>query len=432
MSGTHREILRLALPSVATNISVPLLGLVDTAIVGHLGRPEYIAAIAIGTTVFNISYWLLAFLRMGTTGLVAQAKGSGDVLLMRDILHRALMLGFLLSLVLLLLQVPILRLALWLMPAEAETARMVSTYFGICIWGAPAMLALYVLNGWFIGCQDTRSPMWIAIGQNVLNIAVSLTLVFGFGWKIEGVATGTLCAQWCALLLALLLAQRHRLPVPEGATEKGHVSLSRFLGVNRDIFLRTLCLVAVTLYFTSAGTRLGDTTLAANAILMQFFILYSYFTDGLANAAEALSGKYAGAGNWKMLSTVVRALFIEGVIIAIAFTLLYFFAGHAILRLLTDQSSVILAARDYLPWAIAIPLVALPAMVWDGVFIGLTWTRRMLLSMALAALAFFLISRTMPLVLPPNHALWLAFDVYLFTRGAVQTALSPRSTLITH
>ncbi|MCR4920236.1 MAG: MATE family efflux transporter [Bacteroidaceae bacterium] len=424
MSNTHREILRLALPSVATNISVPLLGLVDTAIVGHLGLPEYIAAIAIGTTVFNVCYWIFAFLRMGTTGLVAQAKGCNDTMLIRDILQRALLLGGLLSVVLLLLQGPILHLSLWLMPAEAETAQMVATYFGICIWGAPAMLSLFVLNGWFIGCQDTRSPMWIAIGQNLLNIAVSLMLVFRFGWKIEGVATGTLCAQWSAFLLALLLMQRHQMPANSQENEKRHVSLRRFLGINRDIFLRTVCLVAVTLYFTSAGTRLGNTTLAANAILMQFFIFYSYFTDGLANAAEALSGKYAGAGNKRMLDSVVRAIFVEGGIIAAAFALVYLCSGHAILRLLTDQASVVQSASDYLPWVIVIPIVALPAMVWDGVFIGLTWTRRMLLSMSAAALVFFVVCRTMPLCMPPNHALWLAFDAYLLTRGALQTVFT--------
>ena len=458
MSETHREILRLALPSVAANITVPLLGLVDTTIVGHLGRAEYIAAIAVGTTIFNMSYWLLAFLRMGTTGLVAQAVGqfrsregqSGKALpsaplqTPHSILCHALLLALALSLLLLLARSPILRLSLWLMPAEAETARFVAQYFHICIWGAPAMLSLFVLNGWFIGCQDTRSPMWVAIGQNVLNIILSLWLVFGQGWKIEGVAVGTLAAQWCALGLALMLAWRKgeawrtsdrelraaQRPACDVARSTSLLcrlrSLlaafpSRFFRVNRDIFLRTLCLVAVTVCFTSAGTRLGGTTLAANALLMQLFILYSYFTDGLANAAEALSGKYAGARNHEMLHHTVHCLFMQGAVVAAAFSLLYLCGGRLILRLLTDRPDVIALATAYLPWTVAIPIIALQAMVWDGVFIGLTWTRQMLLSMFAAACVFFALSQAMPHLMPANHALWLAFDAYLLTRGAVQT-----------
>ena len=428
MLPVHRDILRLALPSVVTNITVPLLGLVDTAIAGHMGHSRYIAAIAIATTIFNISYWLFAFLRMGTTGLVAQAYGRGDVAGVDTLLRRSLILSFVLSLVLLMGQQGILAFSLWIMPAEGSVHHLVTAYFRICIWGAPAMLALFALYGWFIGCQDTRSPMIVAIVQNLLNIALSLLLVVGFGWKIEGVATGTLAAQWGAVVLALVLARRRMLaigrehltdkqPLSEPATP---VSPRQFFRVNRDIFLRTLCLVAVTLYFTSAGSRQGTLILAANALLRQFFIFYSYFTDGLANAGEALSGRYSGEGNRSMLAQTIRALFLQGLVVALAFTLVYLIAGPTLLRLLTDRPEVARTATHFLPWAISIPLLAMPAMVWDGVFIGLTWSREMFLSMFAATMLFFaiyLFGRE-PM---GNHALWLAFVSYLFVRGAVQT-----------
>lgn len=429
MRSVHRDILTLALPSVVTNITVPLLGLVDTAIVGHMGRTEYIGAIAIGTTIFNICYWIFAFLRMGTTGLVAQAHGARDIARVESVLRRSLQLSILFSVLLILAQRFILWFAMWLMPAESEVAQFVSIYFSICIWGAPAMLTLFALNGWFIGCQDTRSPMMVAIVQNLLNIVLSLFLVCGLGWKMEGVATGTLTAQWAAMLLAVALAfrkmrrlreedkqmpdaQRNHAPVP--------LPLSVFFRVNRDIFLRTLCLVAVTVYFTSAGSQQGYLILGANALLRQFFIFYSYFTDGLANAAEALSGKHAGAGNRPQLIKTIRALFIQGFIVTAIFTAVYLLGGETILRLLTDRSEVVTTATPYLPWIVSIPFAALLAMIWDGVFIGLTWSREMLLSMFLAAVLFFalyLLSRDAM----GNHALWMAFVCYLFVRGAVQT-----------
>ena len=428
MRDVDRDILRLAIPSVVTNITVPLLGLVDTAITGHMGRPQYIGAIAIGTTIFNISYWIFAFLRMGTTGLVAQAYGRGDIAQVKSLMSRSLLLSLMFSALLLVAQRFILSLSLWLMPAEAEVHTFVTTYFNICIFGAPAMLALFALNGWFIGCQDTRSPMVVALLQNVLNIVLSLYLVCGCGWKIEGVATGTLVAQWAAVLMALMLARRRMCRVSRLASMQARTSstrtaplpLTEFFRVNRDIFLRTLCLVAVTLFFTSTGSRQGNEILAANALLMQFFIFYSYFTDGLANAGEALSGRHAGAGNISKLMETIRALFVHGGFVAAAFSLLYLTAGHAILRLLTDQPEVAATAAEFLPWVVAIPIVALLAMVWDGVFTGLTWTRQMLLSMSAAAALFFgifLLGRAHM----GNHALWMAFVCYLFTRGAVQT-----------
>ena len=436
----NSQILRLALPSVVTNITVPLLGLVDTTIVGHMGRAEHIAAVAIGTTIFNMTYWLFGFLRMGTTGLVSQAHGEGNEAAVREGLVRSLLLGLFFSLCLLFLQVPILRLALWLMQPSQEVARYAAEYFRVCIWGAPAVLASYSLTGWFIGRQDTRTPMWVAILQNLLNILCTLLFVFGFGMGVSGVALGTVAGVYGGCLFAAHRARREDRRHSEstgtsiGETGRG---TGREAGMNlKDsmrslfsassvyiyIFLRTLCLVAVTVYFTTAGSRMGTLTLDANTLLMQFFIVFSYFTDGLANAAEALSGDYVGRGDGDGLRQVVRRLFLWGFTLALLFTLLYAAAGSSLLALLTNQPSVLAFARPYLPWVFVVPLVSFAAFVWDGVYIGMTLAARMFLSMFLSAVVFFSLwfllgSRY------GNHALWLAFLAYLGTRSLMQTLL---------
>ena len=401
----HKEILRLALPSVVTNITVPLLALADTAIVGHLGQAAFIGATAIGGTIFSMIYWIFAFLRMGTTGLVAQARGRQDRSEARTILFRALRLSVCISTLLLILQMPILRVALYFMAPAPEVSQLASLYFRIVVWGAPAVLAQYVLTGWYIGEQDTRSPMLVALAQNLLNVALSLTLVYAARMGFASVAMGTVLSQWAGLLFAIGLLRpyirraKSSLP-PVDTTETA--TWRQMLRVNSDIFLRTVCLVAVTVSFTAAGSRQGELTLSANMLLMQLFILYSYFTDGLANAAEALAGKWDGAGCRRELHQTVRCLFAQGAVVSAAFCLLY-----------------LLTAATYLPWASLIPIVALPAMVWDGVFIGLTWTRGMLGSMFLAMCLFFALLTCCQQL--GNHALWLAFDSYLLARGTIQT-----------
>ena len=432
------RILRLALPSVVTNITVPLLGLVDTTIVGHMGRAEYIGAIAIGTTIFNMVYWIFGFLRMGTTGIVSQAHGAGDEAAIRDGLVRSLMLGLLISLCLLLLQTPLLRFALWLMQPEAEVSLYATQYFRVCIWGAPAMLASYSLTGWFIGMQDTRTPMRMAILQNLLNIACTSLFVFAFGMGVRGVALGTVVGLYVGVLYASLsekLKMKNEKLLPFDLQGAGH-SIFNFslFTLHFSLFMRTLCLVAVTVYFTTAGSRLGGLYLDANALLMQFFIIYSYFTDGLANAAEALSGEYVGRQDGVGLRLVVRSLFCWGLGLALVFTVLYATCGSWFLSLLTNQQPVLETACPYLPWIVAIPLVALAAFIWDGVYIGMTATRRMFLSMLVAAIVFFvswflLHSFTQAqgdYLLGPrfgNHALWFSFLAYLGTRSLMQTLL---------
>lgn len=422
-NSLHSEIFWLTCPSIVSNITVPLLSMVDTTIVGHMGSPSYIGAIAIGSTLFNMVYWIFGFLRMGTTGLVSQAHGAENRPLKLLVLRKSLLYGCCISAILLLLQIPFLRWAFLLMKPEATIASYASQYFHVCIWGAPAMLSQYCLTGWMIGVQDTRSPMWIAISQNLINIVASLFFVFYCRLRIEGVALGTVVAQWSGCLMALMvLLKKYRVSIKDLTTIPTSIALPhrQFFSVNGNLFLRTLCMVAVTLYFTSAGSQMGNEILSANSLIMQFFILYSYFVDGLANAAEALSGRYVGAEDWRMLRHTVSALFSWGLAISVAFSLLYAVSGDLMLRLFTNQESIILTARSYLPWAYAIPLVALMAMVWDGIFIGTTQTRGMLVATATAMLVFFAVWFLLKHSLL-NHALWLAFVCYLLTRGIVQT-----------
>ena len=333
--------------------------------------------------------------------------------------------GLSISAAILLLQIPFQRLAFLLMKPESVIVPHAIRYFYICIWGAPAMLAQYSLTGWFIGVQDTRSPMWIAILQNLINIAASTFLVFFCDLHIEGVALGTVIAQWSGCLMAILiLLKKYGISARDIMISPANVTMPsrQFFCVNGNLFLRTLCMIAVMVYFTSAGSRMGNTILSANSLLMQFFILYSYFMDGLANAAEALSGRYSGAGDKEMLHRTVFTLFAWGFTISVAFSFLYVFLGDTLLRLFTNQEYIILVARGYLPWVYVIPLVALMAIVWDGIFIGTTQTRGMLLCTATAMIVFFtlwFLCRHSLL----NHALWLAFICYLFTRGFVQTII---------
>ncbi len=426
----NQRILRLALPSVVTNITVPLLGLVDTTVVGHMGRAEYIAAVAIGTTIFNMTYWLFGFLRMGTTGVVSQARGAGDEAGIRMGLTRSLMFGLFISLFLLLLQTPLLRFALWLMQPSAEVAHFAAQYFRVCIWGAPAMLASYALTGWFIGMQNTRTPMWMSILQNIINILCTCLFVFGFGMGVQGVALGTIVGLYVGCMYGAHKVRREHYGIRKKCVEvvsferrKNAVSsVFSVSSVYIYIFLRTLCLVAVTVYFTTAGSRMGTLTLDANSLLMQFFIIYSYFTDGLANAAEALSGEYVGRQDKAGLQLVIRQLFLWGFGLALVFTALYALAGPWFLSLLTNQQQVIAFALSYLPWLVAVPLVALAAFIWDGVYIGMTLTSRMFLSMLVSAIVFYALwfalgSRY------GNHALWFAFMAYLGTRSLMQTVL---------
>lgn len=418
----NKQILRIALPSIISNITVPLLALVDTTIVGHLGSASYIAAIALGGMIFNMIYWLFNFLRMGTGGLTAQAYGANQHQATSYILLRSLTIAGGIALTLLLLQRPIFQVTFHFVTATAEVRSLASIYFNILIWGAPAMLALYSFTGWFLGMQNARIPMCIAITQNVVNIAVSTLLVFGCHLKIEGVALGTLISQYTALLLAVIFCLT-KFDVKQHFELKAILdinTLKRFFQINRDIFLRTLCLIAVTTYFTSAGSTQGELTLAANTLLMQFFIIFSYFMDGFAYAGEALGGRYFGAHDRLNFQRVTRCLFAWGGALSVLFFFIYFLSGTSLLHLLTDDSQVINRAQQYLPIIYFIPLISFAAFLFDGLYIGTTATRYMLISMFCASAAFFVLINVCTL---SNTLLWLAFLVYLGGRGLMQAFL---------
>ena len=422
----NKRILQIAVPSIISNITVPLLGLIDVTIVGHLGAAAYIGAIAVGGMLFNIIYWIFGFLRMGTSGMTSQAYGKHDLDEVARLLLRSVGVGLLIAIILVALQYPIRKLAFTFIQTTEEVERLATLYFRICIWGAPAMLGLYGFAGWFIGMQNSRFPMYIAITQNIVNIAASLCFVYLFHMKVAGVAWGTLTAQYAGFLMALLLWRRYY-----GGLKK-HVAwhevlkkeaMLRFFQVNRDIFLRTLCLVIVTLFFTSAGAAQGEIVLAVNTLLMQLFTLFSYIMDGFAYSGEALVGKYVGANNRLALYRTVRQLFIWGVGLSTGFTLLYFFGGKSFLGLLTNETSVIREAGNYFYWVLAIPLTGFAAFLWDGIFIGATATRQMFYSMLVASGSFFLVYYSLHKWMG-NHALWLAFIVYLSLRGIMQATLS--------
>lgn len=423
---TNQRILRIAVPSIISNITVPLLGLVDVTIVGHLGAASYIGAIAVGGMLFSMIYWIFGFLRMGTGGLTSQAYGRHDLPEVTRLLMRSLSISLLLAFLLLVLQYPIRAVAFLLIDASPEVRTLATHYFHICIWGAPATLGLYSFIGWFIGMQNSRFPMFIAITQNVVNIAASLFFVYALGMKVEGVALGTLTAQYAGLLMACLLWQRYYRSLRKYAVSTQRLferkAMSSFFRVNRDIFLRTLCLVAVTVFFTSRGAAYGDVVLAVNTLLMQLFTLFSYIMDGFAYAGEALTGKYIGARNHTELRRTVNRLFGWGITLAIAFTLLYSIGGKGFLGLLTNDQAVIEASTEYFYWVLCIPLAGFSAFLLDGICIGATATHYMLRAMAVASAAFFLTYYGLQEQWN-NHALWLAFILYLILRGSIQAWL---------
>ena len=417
----NKRILQLAVPSIISNITVPLLGLVDVAIVGHIGDAAYIGAIAVGSMLFNVIYWLFGFLRMGTSGMTSQALGRRDLAEVLRLLVRSLNIGVGIGVLFFVLQKWLIGCGLWAMSPEADVVELARRYCYVCIWGAPAVLGLYGFTGWFIGMQNTRIPMMVSLTQNVVNIIASLLLVFVGGMTVEGVALGTVIAQWWGFLMACLfyrICYRRLSKYDYRRHLFAAEPLKQFFSLNKDIFLRTLCLVAVNLFFTAAGSRESTIVLAVNTLLMTLFTIFSYFMDGFAYAAEALSGKYYGARNMGAFREVVRRTMGFGAVVAVGFTLLYIVGGENFLSLLTSDKLVIAASGEYFWWAVLIPLSGMSAFVFDGIFVGITQSKSMLCSTTVASASFFgLFFGLHPFL--GNHALWLAFILYLLLRGIV-------------
>lgn len=427
----NRRILGLALPNIITNITVPLLGMVDMAIVGHLSA-DHIGAIAIGTQIFNLIYWNFGFLRMGTSGFTAQAYGAQDMDEAVRIFARAIGIALLIAVLLLALQWPLSRLALLIFHnTSSDVLRIALSYFFIRIWAAPATLGLYAVKGWFIGMQNSKLPMWIAIFLNLVNIACSLIFVLVFHWDIKGVALGTVIAQYSGLAVGLFFVF-HRY----GHLFKGIrallpsifniTALKRFFKVNGDIFLRTVCLATVFTFITAASGHISDEILAVDALLMQFFTLFSYILDGFAYAGESLVGRYIGAQDAKSLKLSVRLLLCWGFGLTLLFTALYAIGGNGFLQIFSDKQDVIDAAQPYLFWTLIIPICGFAAFLFDGIFIGATASKTMRNSMFIATLGFFAVYYGLKSWLGTaepqawNNSLWAAFMVYLSLRGILQ------------
>lgn len=419
-----KEIFRIALPAIVSNVTVPLLGMVDVAIVGHMGA-SYIGAIAVGGLVLNIIYWIFGFLRAGTSGLTAQALGENNSEKVKAYFVRSALFAGAISVFLLLLHVPLGKLVFSLVGTSSEIDSLTMTYFRICIWGAPAVMLTTALTGWFIGMQNTRIPMLVAIVQNLVNIPVSLFLVYCLGLKIDGVAFGTVIAQYVGLFIALMLRYklfRSYCGFPHGISVIEWKEMRRFANVNKDIFLRTVCLIAVTVFFTSVSARQGELVLAANTLLLQLFYFFSYVMDGFANSGEAISGRMYGAGHSAELFLLSKTLFVWGMAVMLCFTLVYLIAGIPFLSLLTNEGKVLNVAADYYIWVVFVPFAGFAAFLWDGIFIGLTMTAEMLLSAVIATIIFFAGWYLLGGVWH-NHALWFSFLMYLLFRGLTQTFL---------
>lgn len=432
----NKRILGLALPNIITNITVPLLGMVDMAIVGHLSA-AHIGAIAIGTQLFNLIYWNFGFLRMGTSGFTAQAFGAERWDEAVKILIRACAIAIAIALLIISLQWPISLAVPYIFEGSNHVLKLALTYFFVRIWAAPATLGLYAIKGWFIGMQDSKTPMWIAIVLNIINILASLIFVLVLKWDIFGVALGTVIANYSGLALALFFLGRKFLRF--SPLSSFHLSLStfkdalhwnemqRFFKVNGDIFLRTLCLSGVFTFITAASSHISDQILAVDALLLQFFTLFSYIMDGFAYAGESLVGRHIGARQKRHLKLAVRLLILWGLALTVVFTGLYAAFGDQFLHIFTDKEDIIAAAGSYMGWVLAIPICGFAAFLFDGIFIGATATHTMRNAMFVATAAFFAVYYGLKHFAGANiderlwnNILWIAFMVFLILRGVLQ------------
>ena len=426
----NHSILRLAIPNIISNITVPLLGLVDMMLMGHLDSVTYIGAIGLGGTIFSVLYSIFSFMRAGTTGFTAQAYGGND--------HREISYGFfrsmgiaLIATVLVLsLQRPIEWIAMQLLNGSDEVLRYTSEYFRVRIWAAPAVLSLYTFNGWYIGMQNTTIPMVIAILINTVNIGLSVLFVNVFQMGVTGVALGTVIAQYTGLLTAIIfmLAKYRRYLIPlEKKVLLQADKLKRFFKVNTDFMIRSILLVLTIAFFTNQSAKLGDDILAVNMILMQFFYIFSYFTDGFAYAGEALVGRFTGAHDPKQLRQTVKLLFLWGFFIALPFTVLYALFPDWFIRLVSDQPSIIPMAQPYHIYLAAIPLITFAAFLWDGVYIGATAARAIRNTMLISAVGVFLPATLLLMPHFGNHGLWIAFLLFMVARGLSMTLMAKRA-----
>jgi len=428
----NRKILKLATPNIVSNITVPLLGLVDLALMGHLNSEVYIGAIALGGVIFNFIYWGFSFLRMSTSGFTAQAFGEKDHAKSINILIRALLVAGIVSALILALQTPIAWASFKVIGGSADVEALAKSYFGIRVWAAPAALSLFVFSGWFLGMQNARYPMIIAITVNVVNIILSVFFVFALDMNSNGVALGTAISQYVGLAIAFILFNNRYRNLIHFISHKAIFDIKllvEFFKVNTDIFIRTFCIILVFTFFTSKSASMNDTILAVNSLLIQLLLFFSFFIDGFAYAGEALVGKYIGSNNTQKLRKVVKLLFYWGFGLALVFTLVYFPGVKLILKLLTSQTEVIESAQAFLPWVIVVPIASFASFIWDGIYIGATASKAMRNTLLISTFAVFAPIYYFLNPILGNHALWLGMVLFMLMRGVVQTILYKRAII---
>lgn len=420
----QKHVFAIAMPMVLSNLTIPLLGLTDTAVAGHLEHAWYLGGVALGSTLINVLFFLLGFLRMSTTGLTAQAYGAASPDGQLQHLAHGLFSAVCLAALLLLLQYPVIWLLLQFSTASMEVSQQAVLYFSTRIWSAPATLSNMVIIGWLLGRQNARYPMLILLLTNLVNIVLDLLFVLGFGWQVQGIAAASVVADYSGLLLGLWLVKRslpqhallHKsLPAALWHHLQHRSGISRLFRLNRDIFLRSLCLQMVFAFIAFQGAAYGDNIVAANAILLSFLMVVSYGMDGLAYAAESLTGQAKGAGNTILLRDYLKILSCWSLLTGLLFSLTYLLMGPSLLQLLTSLPEVRQEAAVYLPWLILLPLIACWAYLLDGVFIGATEGRILRNTMFLALISFICSFGLMYQY--QNHALWAAVCCFMAARA---------------
>lgn len=430
MLSLNRQILRLSVPNVVSNITVPLLGLVDLAMMGHLDDPVYIGAIALGSTIFSLIYSGFGFLRMGTTGFTAQAYGGKQKQEITFVLYRSLAVAVGLAAMLIMLQYPIQWAAFQLLDGSESVKILAREYFYIRILAAPATLGLYALHGWFLGMQNAKIPMILAITINSVNIILNFVFIMGLHMTSDGVAIASVIAQYSGLLLALLFLgkkYKHYLKKYQLKVIFQAEALRRFFVVNSDIFIRTILLISALAFFTSMSARISDEILAVNTLLFQFFFIFSFFADGFAFAGESLTGKAKGAGDPQLLKKTVTQLFYWGWGASIIFSFLFAVGLKPLMWIMTDNSELILLAAEYKWWIILLPLTSGAAFIWDGVYIGVTASKAMRNTMIIASLFIFLPAYFLTIGSFGNHALWFSLNIFMVSRGLLLWYMAPKT-----
>ncbi|MCJ2378712.1 MATE family efflux transporter DinF [Vibrio sp. ZSDZ34] len=415
----HKQVLLLAIPMVLSNITVPLLGLVDAAVIGHLEHAWYLGGVALGSTMISVTFWLLGFLRMSTTGLSAQSFGAKQKRQLALVFTQGIVMAMLFALLFLFIHSWVADVIFSLSSAGEQVKFYGNQYFSIRVWSAPAALANFVLLGWLLGTQNAKAPMWMVIITNATNIVLDILFVMVLDWKVEGAALASVIADYMGFAFGLLCASRvwKRQQLPSVTSIIGDVfnDIGRFIKLNRDIFLRSLCLQATFSFMTFQGAAFGDDIIAANAVLMSFLMMISYGMDGFAYAIEAMVGKAIGEKSPKALSQSLIGTFFWSLIICTLLTVLFAAGGEQLVALITSIESVQQQASLYLPWLIAMPLVSMWCFLFDGIFVGATKGREMRNSMFFSTISFFVVFYSFSDF--ANHALWLAMLCFMLLRG---------------